>query len=242
MSMKASIKYQIMDFKKGLFWYYILLVLMMAFSCIMGNYTNSFKTNSDGEFIFMTTIFVFIAGLNSFKEIFHMMLQNGISRKTTLISAFLSFLCVAVFMAVIDNILGKIFSYFQNDGFTLSYLYKNLYPIRLDEMGPVVARLENIVIHASVYLGFLSLGYFITMLYYRMNRVVKLFVSIGFPISFILLLNIENSLAIKLGEFLIWTSGIEQQNPYHMVIVFLGLTVLCFTFCWLLIRRAAEKL
>ncbi len=108
--MNKAIKYQWSDVKRTLCIYYSIIVLVVAFFFIVGRVTkNDGETYSSFNGLEMCTgIFLFVLGLNSFKEQFFMFLQNGISRKSIWKSRVVYSLSLCAVMAVADMILMAI--------------------------------------------------------------------------------------------------------------------------------------
>ena len=101
MNMKAAVKYQLNEFKYSVIIYYIVIACIMTFTFIMFFATKS-QSESNG-FEVATLIFLFVCGLNSFKENFRFFLQNGSSRKKLFVSQMLSMLVVSAGMSVVDR-------------------------------------------------------------------------------------------------------------------------------------------
>ena len=81
MRIKTAVRYQINDYiKPVLIYYFSIFCLTLLFGMIPLIFGGNGRFSLTGiEFI--TSIFMFVLGLYSFKEVFLMMLQNGISRK-----------------------------------------------------------------------------------------------------------------------------------------------------------------
>ena len=72
------IYYQLREYKNALLIYYAILVVFFGSIAVqMGKDPNGMISGLDG----MTLIFLFILGLNAFKESFRLAMQNGVSRK-----------------------------------------------------------------------------------------------------------------------------------------------------------------
>ena len=89
--MKSAMIYQISEMKKPLLIYYAIIFFLLLASFLTTEvflHISANGTTINGIEI-SSMIFIFVCGLNSFKEPFRMFLQNGLSRKTL----FLSYLC-----------------------------------------------------------------------------------------------------------------------------------------------------
>ena len=129
-----------------------------------------------------SVIFLFVCGLNAFKEDFCFFLQNGVSRKTQFSATCIAFLPVALLMAVVDSLMTALFStLFSYEGI-LGLIYG-----RAMETG-FTGFLLQIGWLFCLYLFALLLGYLITTLYYRMDSKRKVLVSVSVPVLLVLVL------------------------------------------------------
>lgn len=188
-----------------------------------------------------TFIFVFIMGLNAFKSQFRMFLQNGLSRKTLLMSFAISALALAIGTTMINQLLSWVFSFFMDCQPTFNDLYRY-------ESGNAVT-LTGLTWTASMSLVLTCIGFFITTLYYRMNLFGKLAVSIGVPALLFVILPIVESLYPTLNFFsmiinaFVWIMGFGNGtlNPIRAIACFIVGSGLVLSFSYLLMRRATVK-
>jgi hypothetical protein len=108
MKIKSGYKYQIRELIRPVIIYYIVIVALFILTWALDSIwdTNSRIVGFDAA----TVIFLFICGLNAFRQPFHMFMANGISRRTMFISAFAALGTAAAGMALIDNLLGWVMS------------------------------------------------------------------------------------------------------------------------------------
>lgn len=174
-------KYQIHDFKKSVIIFYS-IILLISFALTVA-VSKSPEEVSFGGMEMASAIFLFVAGLNCFKANFKFMLANNVPRKRFYLGNTIALVSVAAFMALLDAILNNVFVLNLHYEGVVLQLYKN----------------------SSFFAGFLwsfglntlfvCLGWFITMLYYRCNKVMKIVISIA-PI-----------LIINLFQYIDWVSG-----------------------------------
>ena len=139
-------------------------------------------------------ITIFVVGLNSFKENFKFFSANGVSRKTQLCSTIASLGILSAVFALIDTINGIIFTHVMVYRPMLVQAYGPRYGYALDvypysNSSPVLT--AQILAEDFLWLlctcFFVSMvGLWITTLFYRMNRGLKIAVGIAVPV---LLLN-----------------------------------------------------
>lgn len=243
--MKSAMIYQISEMKKPLLIYYAIIFFLLLASFLTTEvflHISANGTTINGIEI-SSMIFIFVCGLNSFKEPFRMFLQNGLSRKTLFLSYLCSLLSVTGVMAIVDTSIGAI-------GHSLgSYqsAFHEFYWQHFSAAGP-----------GQVFVGFaLSLllyttsaltGYFIASLYYRMNKGLKLLVSIGVPVLLIIVLPIVDMgyangvISRGLGEILLLASGVKAgYNPLYPLGSCIILSSVLAGLTYLLQRRAVIK-
>jgi hypothetical protein len=243
--MKSAMIYQISEMKKPLLIYYAIIFFLLLASFLTTEvflHISANGTTINGIEI-SSMIFIFVCGLNSFKEPFRMFLQNGLSRKTLFLSYLCSLLPVSGVMAIIDTSIGAIGRSLGSYQSAFHEFYRQYFPA----VGP-----------GQVFVGFaLSLllyttsaltGYFITSLYYRMSKGLKLLVSIGVPVLLIIVLPIvdmgyaNGAISRGLGEILLLASGVKAgYNPLYPLGSCIILSSVLAGLTYLLQRRAVIK-
>ncbi|HCX77786.1 MAG TPA: hypothetical protein DG577_00075 [Firmicutes bacterium] len=214
--MRTAIKYQLTEVKKPLLIYYSIICLIISMNIFITFYVNNIGVNAIEA---SSMIFIFVVGLNSFKETFRMFLQNSRSRKTQFTSFMLSILPISALMALIDTTIGSSahsLSSYQS-------LFRQLYALRyLGNSSDLQVNVEGFLWSMLVYAAFAMVGYFITTLYYRMNKGQKLFVSIGVPVFLLILLPIvdetftNGKMFPKVVDFFLLMSGVKNgYNPFY---------------------------
>lgn len=176
MKLKAAVRYYLNDFKKPTIIFYGVMMVLFLLQLIIATLVHEDPGSSSGM-EFATTIFLFVAGLNAFKAQFRLFLQNGLSRKTLFTGFVAGILILAAAMTLIDLAFGWFRGLFAP--------YTTMY---MDRFGSLYADKSSLAALADGLLwSFLSYvtagmtGFFITSLYYRMSKALKLAVSIGVP-------------------------------------------------------------
>lgn len=251
MNIKATSKYQLNDFKKSLSTYYLVILLIIVFITVVDRIFGSNGSGNYNGFEFATVVFLFICGLNSFKDTFLMMLQNGVSRKSMFIGSSITFLSVSVLMTILDRAIASFGNLISNAIGGLSYtgFYDIIYSHRKLELNGLSYQLEALFITWMIYAAAVIVGYFITTLYYRMNKALKIIVSAGVPVTILFILPLLDSMVlggkisvgvIKFFEFTFGSPG-GKANPYNMLIVCIITIIAALLFSWLLVKRAVDK-
>lgn len=252
MKFKAALKYQLSSMKRPLIVFYIVIYSLLLLMTVL-QLTQIDRSNvvNFGGMEFASVIFLFVTGLNSFKSTFHLMLANGVSRRTMFHSFSVMVLPVAAGMAIIDTINSVVFSSILN----YRGMFKQFYHMRYAAEGGTAYSMQS-VFEGFLWMFFLyasvaMIGYLVTTLYYRMNKPLKLVVSIGVPAFFIILLPIIDTVWLPsvdiyggIATFFKWAWGFANGacNPYIAMITS-GLTfAVCGALSFLASRKATIKL
>ncbi|MBU9727496.1 hypothetical protein [Diplocloster modestus] len=241
MNIKVSVKYQFQDITRALIIFsgvLLILILTLFIPGLQGT-TNGLEVSA--------FIFLFVIGLNTFKENFGMFLQNGVSRKTIFAGKLLSTCAVCAIMAVVLEVLAslaKLGSGYRD--IQLGTLYEMLYSDRMASISPVLVAVENLLLLFSCCFAFMMVGYFITIAYYRMGKQWKLLISVGLPVlCFVLLPIVDVMLDGVIFNFLfrafIIMTGLQFGNPYIGMLSALVASAVFSGLSWLLMRKAVVK-
>ena len=233
-------KYQMNGVKWPLIIYYIVIAALLTLMGISLSIVEGRAQVTVGGMEMASMIFIFVVGLNSYKPVFFMMSANGISRKTMFVSFLAMLGIVAVGMALIDTLYGM--------GMKLIGGYQSMFELLYNkETGAPVWIPGGFEWRLCSYLLAGMAGYLITVLYYRMNKPVKLLVSIGVPILVLFVWPAAdiawfNGVTRRAVGWLIgWASGLSSGNPYIGVASDIVLTVLLGALCYVALRRAPIK-
>ncbi len=245
MKTKIAFRYQMRENLKALGILYAiiyLLILLMAILRAVG------RNGSMNGLEMASAIFMFVLGLNAFKTPFRFYLANSISRRTL----FLGFLCstvpTAAIMAVLDTVNHLIFtSLIHYDSIYFSVYFQHYSHTLQMPVDYLHFATESFLWCLCLYFFCALVGFFITSLYYRMNKLLKICVSIGVPGFFIFILPaidiMTGSTVFRtLGSIIVFVLGLSDGcNPYiPMAFCLLGAIVISFL-SFLLIRRATIK-
>lgn len=245
MRLKSVVKYNISETKNSILVFYgimvaVIVLLGISFVSLDSNGTASFVGGAE----MASAIFLFVVGLNSFKQNYLFLSTNGITRKTQFCGFLISALPIASVMAAIDTIYGNILAQFINYNSMFYQMYKGWV---IGTSKPIII-LTGFVWSAALYLFALTLGYFITTLFYRMSRLLKIIVSIGVPTLFLTVLPGIDSVVTN-GKIYGWFGGLflslgglkNGSNPFIAVISLLVEMAILAGLAYLLVRRAPIK-
>ena len=241
MKRKAAVRYLLHSYRNPLLIFYgiILLVSLLVCTLMEVQVAGEGKVSSVNG---ASVIFLFVCGLNAFKEDFCFFLQNGVSRKTQFSATCIAFLPVALLMAVVDSLMTALFStLFSYEGI-LGLIYG-----RAMETG-FTGFLLQIGWLFCLYLFALLLGYLITTLYYRMDSKRKVLVSVSVPVLLVLVLPLidtelfQGRISQALSEALKAVFGLQNgPNPAFAMLFLLICCVACGLCAAVLQRKAVLK-
>ncbi len=248
MKFKSSLKYSIFESLRAVVVFYIVIAILIALTLFLslnglinGN-GNSSSTINGMEF--STAIFIFVLGLNSFKERLLMMMQNGVSRKTIFLSSMTSFVILCFFMSVFDRVVSLLAKLVIGSSDQLSYsgLFEMLYHNKNVGMSAAAVNLEGFLLSLGLYLACATIGFFITISYYRMNKSMKVIISVGVPVGLTVVLPVVDRIANgKISQAIIrvlnFAMGLNPQRPFHAMVTFLLIFAAFSGLSWLLVRK-----
>ncbi len=246
MRLKSVIKYNIYDMKNSVIIYYVVIAAIMGLVAFSQQINIVTIGSSEGVGFVSgaeaSAIFLFVCGLNSFKQNYLYLSTNGITRKAQFCGFLSSSAIIAVAMAFIDTTSTNIINIFTHyrpmfyqifDGFTAEY-------------SKVPTTLMNFLWSTVVYLLAFVIGYFITTLYYRMSKILKIIVSIGVPALLMIGSPMLASYLYKGGYLYEFSAVIKfladgNGNPNVSIIISILEIAIIAGLSYLLVRNAPVK-
>jgi len=158
-------KYQLRDYRTAVLVFYLVLAVIAAFILAINGRVEGQASLSGGSIIF-----VFVIGLNCFKSSFLFAQANNISRRVFYQATLLSLVGLGIIMGAVDMILDAALQRLP--------IYLGLFE-QLYGKAPLAKGLWTTA--SLVFAG--SLGWMITMIYYRSSNLWKVVVSLIFDQS-----------------------------------------------------------
>lgn len=256
MKIKTSFRYQFADYKKGIIIYYLIMTVIMIASVVgavsisnmrEGNY----EMGTINGFSAATAIFALVCGLNAFKENFGFHLQNGASRRTLFAGRLVNTVATALIMAVLDFVLqlltlganqliGNVFKSSTILDMILAFTPQV-------QMGFWESQLMAVLFSFVLFLGLSGLGYFLTIVFYRMNKLGKILVGAGIPVLLWIILPLVDlwfagmSITSAIFQGILYLMGILTGNLLLPLLTFTGMFVVTSGLAWLFIRKITVK-
>ena len=110
-------------------------------------------------------------------------------------------------------------------------------------LSPFGMHMESLVFNFAAYFMAMSIGYLITVVFYRMNKLGKLAVGAGLPVLFLIILPTLDAMLFKglitenVLNFLFRVLGLTVGNPMYAVASFFVVAAIMLTASWLIMRR-----
>lgn len=189
-----------------------------------------------------STIFLFVLGIVSFFQFLKVGFSCSISRRTVFLSLIVSGLVLAGIIGLLDLILTWVVPQLLFEYAEPFASYRSFF------VAPNAALMVvgSVGYHLAQVLVALIFGYFVGGLYYRMNRGLRIAVSVGVPVALFVVPSVTFShltspalreLLMRLNNFVINL----MQAPFHHMLFALIATAVFTLFLWLLMRRAPVK-
>lgn len=243
---KTSVLYQIWESRVAILIFYIvrtgvITVFFPALLMLLASGETSQISFNGLEF--STLIFLFIAGLNSFSTTFRCFLQNGLSRSRLVLSYAACMVILALAMALLDGLNLLL----PAQWVTYESLFGQAYgPQWMVSAGGIAT---SLLWGALLNFRVAMLGYFITALYYRMSRLLKVLVSVGVPVLFVVILPMMEEMFTKgaivkaIGRYLVfeWYGSMDAGHPWNAIVFSVLYSAVFLGLAWLLIKGAQLK-
>ena len=243
MRLKPTYQNHVKEWVKGsIILYSILLAIYIVdliFKILMPQIMDN---SSDSGLEFVPLMFVFGSGIAMIKPDSKLALANGISRKTEFTATLLAALTVATAFTVLSYFVGCLYNTINHYSSLFNMIYNDY---NFQNQG--IYYLTEFILDTLTTLGFFVTGYFIGSLYYRMNKALKIIVSVGVPVLFCIGLPTlagifgNGFIIVKLIIMIIEFFKMVLQNPYYSIIAIIVEIIAAGAFAFLLMRRVPIK-
>ena len=196
-------------------------------------------------------IAAFVSGWSLFREDIHFFIQHGVSRRTAFVGFIVQWIFVSLLFSValvlvftlwmhlIDLLLGTI-------NHNITDMFQQLYRQRLGQMGTVAGYGLNVLFSWAFFLAAGILGYCVSSLLYRMDKIGKTILGVGAGLLVFSLPFLNRATSGHLARFGGWIlerflGDIQNPNPWNAIVCFLILSVIALCASWLLVRRCKLK-
>lgn len=174
---KKICKFQLKNSVKPIVTLYIASILIVIVQIVAKGFKKSEAQIGIMEVGSFTILFLFILGLNYFRNSFCLAKANNVSRKTYYKGIILSIVVISACLPVIDIILNRIINIFFYSPMIFDQLYGRFDPS--NEINNTVGFLsKNYLFIALLYIVTFSFGFCISVVYYRIKRIGTVVFSI----------------------------------------------------------------
>lgn len=231
MKIKSVFKYSVANMVKSIGAFYGIFISVCILLIFLANSSGGSVSSSGVEL--SSAIFIFIAGLNSFKENFYFMKSNNVSRRDFLYGVILSMIPIAFVMSFIDVIVNRVNNLFIPSPTNYDMIYGNVRTLGLVtevnkglwvQSNSIETLVNTFLFQGAVYTFAFALGFVITILYYKSNSLIKVIISVT-PVALIILLNLISDIypSILSGgiKFIQFIFGWNTLNPYAAILTFI---------------------
>lgn len=217
----------------------IALTLLTQFGVMtFGAYTTTedgyTETTSTMNFTMPYVIFMLVLGIVTVREDMRIGIQNGASRRTSFLA---NISCVAVTSLCLSLTTIVFYTVWNtlDTGVVLIDFYSMMY---LGNFSPstVETMLMSAVMTFVFSMAFAAIGCFMSLMYWRLNKIGKWVVSIGMGAAVILLIN-AGAAFYSVGEIVARFARFIVETPWNMNGFFVVLAVVFYIFSMLLVRR-----
>lgn len=248
MRLKSIVKYNISSIKSALMIYYSIFIAVCVSLILISENSNESISSSGLEI--SSVIFIFIAGLNLFKENFFFMKSNNVTRKEFLYGAAIPMIPVVLLMSIADIVINRIYNLFIKSPTNYDMIYTSLrnekwfLSTNWVQSNSIETLFNTFMFQVTVYLAFFSFGFLVTIIYYKCNKFMKIVVSI-FPIMLFNLIGIIRmfypNFMINMNKFIEVIFGLNNQNIYAAISTFIAIFIILIGIARLLTRKAIIK-
>lgn len=243
MRLSRAFKFQIKEIIKPIATFYVMF-LMFIFLFVGLAFTSGEGNIRFGGFELCTIVMLFVTMLSMIRSDFLLFLQHGYSRKTLFLSTMLCLITTSAVVLIIETIIYNILSR------VLPYqgMFLQGYGATYVSDAGVKGYIDEYLWKFFLYILAGAIGIFISLLYYRMNKLLKTIVSVGVPAFIFVIYPLADKylfdgqltkLAIKILNF--YTGYSNGMNPYINMLCNFGLFALFGALSFLLLRKCNYK-
>ena len=248
MKVKSIVKYNLSSLKNSILIFYFIFISVCILLTMLSYKSNGTISSSGIEL--SSAIFIFVVGLNFFKENFYFMKSNNVTRKEFLYGTAISMVPIVLIMSIIDIVINRIYNIFIASPTNYDMIYTSLRSENWFlnnnwvQSNSIKTLFNTFMFQDAVYLVFFSLGLLIAIIYYKCNSLMKIVVSV-LPVVSIMILNIVGiyytNLINKVNNIINIMFGWDSQNPYMAVLTCLIIYIILITISRLLTKRVIIK-
>ena len=239
---KSIIKYMSIDMRNSVLVYTAVIILVSSLVSAAGASSQSASFSGIG---FSAIVFMFVAAMATLPAGIKYMNQSGFSRKTAYVNYVAVFSATSLLTCVLTQVLIFFTDFFLPTGVNFLTEYNTLYGGT-----PGDSFFQSILWLFCAVIAFTAVAFFISLLYQRMGPKTTVYVSVGFPVFFTILLPLIDSRLFggvvynAIGKALLFVLGIynDVTNPMVSIGMLMAIAAVFFSTTYIfLVRRLNFK-
>lgn len=156
-----------------------------------------------------------------FKEHFLLLAQNGVSRKMFFRCSLITSLIFSIGMSIVNLVIVSVLN--LSSGYKYLLLMDLIYPA----YNSFSASFINVIYSLAIFFLSFVIGLFISLCFYKANKIVKILIAAGIPISLFMIAPMSfafmSDFWLKLFDIFYLVMGLKHGNP------FIGIATICVT-------------
>ncbi len=263
MKLKQTCHYLFRDCRGALIVFYFVIFCLCAMT-LLGVTTFALVLDSEtvANFAGMelaSLIFLFVLGLCMFSEPFTLLSQNGVTRRSFFVGSLLVQAAIALGMALADrgiNLLLKLIvsrspAFVPSPGgverMEVWSLFDLLFRSEYFVLDPPATELGTLIPAIGLYFLALAVGFFIVILYNRLSKGGIIAVSVGVPVTLVILLPLLDETILGGGlqngmkRILAWAFQLAADAPILSLACTMLIVAAIHLLSWSLLRRLPLK-
>ncbi len=235
MNTSVASKYILSVFLEAMKYFYFIMTSIILIFFYLSTRLPQDANVSFGGTGFSSLIFIFILGLSFFKSEFNFLQANNITRNNFFKGASISVAVAALITAISGTLLTQI----------AIMLMPGMYLDWVEGIYKTNSIFANITWSFALYMSVMLLGWIISMIYYKVNKTMKIIVSF-MPFVLILLTSaadnsVGGALSNAIGRAFMFLFSLNTLNPYTAALNMIIVSAVLSGFAYLLIRRMELK-
>lgn len=245
MQIKNSFLYQFSKSIKPIISFYCIVLVFTILDYIAYSLEFSPIVSVSG-WDFAGLIFLFVAGCVSTSDVFPMLLQNSVSRKTYFIAKILTVLSLSAMVAVFNigiSVLTEIVfkSIFNNSQVEIISMINMIY---FDNFTYTLSSaMWTLLVTYCLSIFIFMLGMFLSSVFYRVGKFARVLISAGIPVTIFFVLPLVNLLFYEydfIGRFMECVGSILNL-PWKCAVFFSVMFIATTLASWFVTRRMSIK-
>ncbi len=249
MNIAPAFRYRFADTARGAAVFFVIMVLvMLGFSSLI-TFTVNHGGRASGSFSafgISAAVAMFVMGICTIREDVRLMLQSGVGRRTVFTVELLVMLLISLMLAAAGELLLAVTQAAVSSlrDLYVTDLFQMLFFRDMGRDLTLAAHLQSILCYFGLYACANFTGMFISLVFYRLNKMWTIVVAVGAPIFFFVGLPLLIAWQVFpdfLGKAVIRLMTFSFTSPWTLLLTFSVTIVLISAVNWLLFRRAPVK-